>query len=92
MAFFVFLPQVSIGQMRIYLSSRDTGVAQKFLHVTQGGSFLQQVGGEAVPERVGRYFLVDTRPFAVGLHNVPNPLAGQALTPVVHKQRRFFLV
>ena len=39
--------------MGVDLGGGDTGVSQKFLDVSQGGSILKQVGGEAVAQGVG---------------------------------------
>ena len=54
--------------------------------MAQGCAVLKQVSGEAMTQRVGRDALLDARLFAVVLHDVPDPLPGQALASVVHKQ------
>ncbi len=41
MALFVLLAQMLIGQMGINLRRRDTGMAQQFLNVAQGGAILE---------------------------------------------------
>ena len=41
MAFFVFLMQVRVGQVGIYLGGGNTGVTQEFLYMTEGGPVLE---------------------------------------------------
>ncbi len=76
MALFVLLAQMMIGQMGINLRRGDTGMAQQFLNVAQGGAILEQMGGEAMPQGVGGNPLVYIGLLAVGFQNAPNPLAG----------------
>ncbi len=76
MALFVLLAQMLIGQMGLNLRSRDTGMAQQFLNVAQGGAILKQMGGEAMPQGVRGNPLVYIGLFAVGFQNAPDPLSG----------------
>ena len=48
MALGIFLVHVAVGQVRVDLRGGDTGVAQQFLHVPEGGPVLQQMGGKTV--------------------------------------------
>jgi len=50
----VSVPQSIGGQMRVYLGGGEAGVAQHVLNRPEIRPPVQQMGGEAVPERMGR--------------------------------------
>ena len=52
MRFFVFSTDVLAREMSIYLSSRDTRVAQKLLDMPQRRATAQEMGRKAVAQRV----------------------------------------
>lgn len=53
---FVIVLYISIGQMGIDLCSSERRVAQQALHGVDVGTVVEHVGGEGVPEHVGRTF------------------------------------
>jgi hypothetical protein len=62
----------------INLGGRDIGVPQHHLHAAQVRSTLQQVGGEAVPQHMGRQPVENARLAAVRGQQLPETLAGEA--------------
>lgn len=82
----VLLLNVPVCQVRVHLGRGDAGVAQQFLYVAERGPVLQQMGGEAVPQGMGRDVLGDAGLLAVGLKDGPDPLARQPFAPVVDEQ------
>ena len=59
MGFFVGLAQAAGADVRVDLRRRQALVAEQFLHAAQVGSAVEQVRGEAVPQRVRRGDLVE---------------------------------
>jgi hypothetical protein len=57
----MFFLKVSAIHMRIDLSRRDVRVTEHFLYRNEVGAALQQVRGEAVPERMGRDVAIHPR-------------------------------
>ena len=57
--FFVNISQVLVGHMRINLGSADVGMAENSLDGTQVCAVVQEIGREAMPDHMGRYFFRD---------------------------------
>ena len=69
----VFLFDEFFINVRINLRGADVGVTQQFLQNAQVHTRFQAVGGETVPEGVGRYLLGQVG--RVLLHDFPGPHA-----------------
>ena len=76
--------QMSIGNVRINLCSRNIAVAQQRLHRTRVSPVLQQVSREAVAQRVWRN-VMQADLFGVSLDHRPGKLAIQWLAAVQEK-------
>lgn len=72
----------------ITLRGGQAGVAQQLLHGAQVGSAVDEMGGVAVAQHVGRH-RADVQPGLRGptLQDQPCPLTGQATAPLVEKHR-----
>ena len=81
--------QLSPSHVGVHLGGGNTRVTQQLLNVAQGCAVLEQMSGEAMTQRMGCDALPDACLFAVVLHDVPDPLAGQSLASVVHEQGYF---
>ena len=60
---------------------------QQLLHRPQVGATAQHVGGEAVPQGVGAYLLVQPGGLGVLLELLPEALPGQPLAARVEEER-----
>ena len=79
----VFLNGVSKPRphdMGIYLGRRNIGVTQHDLHTAQIRATLEEMGGKAMTEHVGREPVEDARPPAINGQEFPEPLAGETPT------------
>ena len=78
--------QALAGDMRVDLRSRQIAVAQQQLDDAQIGAAIQQVGRKGVPQAVRRQFTVNTCFFSIALDDVPERLAGHAITTASREQ------
>jgi len=74
--------------VRINLGGRDVGVPQHDLHTAKVGSALQQVGGEAVTQHVGRKPMEYSYFPAVSGQELPKRLAGEAAAARGYERNR----
>src|ERR1044072_8672771 len=71
------VPESRPHDVGVNLGGRDVGVPQHDLHAPQVGAALQEVGGEAVAEDVGREAVEDAGLLAVLRQVDPEGLAGE---------------
>ena len=66
-----------VVDVRVDLRSRDTRVAEQFLHLPEVGTTGKQMRGKTVPERMRTDLRWDANPRGILLEEFPNPLAAQ---------------
>ena len=63
------------GEVGVDLGSRDIGVAQQLLNVSEGSASSKHVGGKAMPQHVRSYGCLDVDLPGVVLEDEPKALA-----------------
>ncbi len=76
------------GDFGVDLGGGDADVSQELLHLAQFGAAIQQMGGEAVAQRVGRHSLFQAGLTGILLNDEPQPLPGEGMSYPIEKQGR----
>ena len=75
MGLVVLCSDMIASKVCVYLRCSDAGVTQKLLDVPQRSASLQQVRGEAMPQRMRRNFPVYSRALRMAFEYEPEALA-----------------
>lgn len=78
--------QIVAIDVSVDLRGRDIGVTKHLLNGAKVGAALQQMSGEGMPQRVGRYRLLDPGNFNVLPKNLPCSHSRQRLAASVEKE------
>src|SRR5690349_15856031 len=81
----IHLTQPLHRDQRVDLGRRDRGVAEQLLHDAHVRPSVEQVGGERVPQRVGREVSVEAGPLGGCPQHGPRRLARQPPAPLVEE-------
>ena len=84
----VDLLEALAGEVRVHLRGRDVGVAEHLLHGAQVAAARQQVGGEAVAQRVRAHLAAEAGGAGVALDDLVEALAAERAAAEVDEQLR----
>ena len=74
------------AHMGIELGGDHAGVTEQLLDRAQVGTILEQMGGEAVSQGMGREFPGDTGFGGYSFNQSPDMTAAEAIAPVIEKE------
>ena len=74
------------GKMRVNLRGREARMAKHFLHATQIGVALEQIGGKGVPHVMGAQPLIESGLANSALEHDANRIGAHGVSPHRHEE------